>query len=166
MSEPDLSESPFGIHEFLSWNHSWNHHHYDSIKLEKALALMREAHVGWVRMDFLWADLEPRAGAFDFRKYEDLVSRLEKAGLRILATLAYSPAWHRAAWNAAPEPALFSRWAQATVNRFKDRIGHWEIWHEPDNPRFWPLQDENRAYVDLLKRASAAIKQEASSAVV
>ena len=166
MSGPDKSDTPFGVHEFLSWDHSWNNHHYDALKLEKALALMQEAGVGWVRMDFLWADLEPHPGEFDFAKYDRLVSHLEKARIKILATLAYAPFWHRAEWNAAPEPTLFRRWVQVTSNRFKNRIHHWEIWHEPDNPRFWQPQDGNRAYVELLKEATAAIKQEDGSAKV
>jgi len=153
MSGPDESDSPFGVY-------------YDSLELEKSVALMQEAGIGWVRMDFLWSDLEPRCGEFDFIRHEDLVNRLEKASIKILATLTYSPAWHRDAWNNAPDPAVFSRWAQAMTRHFKNRIRHWEIWNEPDNPQFWQPQDGNRAYVELLTQACAAIKQEDSSAIV
>ncbi len=45
--------SPFGVLEFLHWNHSWNNYKYSSLRdIEKAAALMKEARVAWVRMDF------------------------------------------------------------------------------------------------------------------
>jgi len=39
--------NPFGVLEFLHWNHSWNKYKYpDKKSLEKTIALMKKAHVG------------------------------------------------------------------------------------------------------------------------
>jgi hypothetical protein len=164
--DPRTSESPFGVHDFLSWNHDWNHYHYDQVKFERTVALLQEARVGWVRIDFLWSDFEPRNGEFEFSGYEERVQQLQKAGISILATLAYSPFWHRPTWRSAPDPVLFKRFAKAVVHRFKNIILHWEIWNEPDDLRFWQPQDAQHSYVELLKQSSIAIKEEDPSALV
>ena len=62
-------DNPFGVLEFLHWNHSWNNYKYPSLKeLESAVTLMKEAGAGWVRFDFLWEDIEPKQGEFNFSK--------------------------------------------------------------------------------------------------
>lgn len=54
-------QSAFGVLEFLHWNHPWNNYKYSCKKdLEKAVSLMQEAGIGWLRMDFLWEDIEPK----------------------------------------------------------------------------------------------------------
>ncbi len=56
-------DSPFGVLEVFHWNHDWNNYKYpDARSREKDAALMKKAHVSWVRMDFLWQEIEPRRG--------------------------------------------------------------------------------------------------------
>ena len=75
-------DNPFGVLEFLHWNHSWNNYKYSSKKdLVKAIALMKEAGVGWVRVDFLWAEIEPEKGRFDFTKYDEIVGLVTQSGI-------------------------------------------------------------------------------------
>ena len=88
-SDPDVLsrqnlESPFGVLEFLPWNHAWNNFKYsDDQALEKAISLMQKAGVGWVRLDFLWEDIEPKEGNFDFAKYDNIVRLLKAKGIHI-----------------------------------------------------------------------------------
>ncbi|MCG8430908.1 MAG: beta-galactosidase, partial [Candidatus Omnitrophica bacterium] len=68
------SGSPFGVLAFLSWNHSWNRYHYeDEQDIRRAVKLMSEAGVGFVRMDFYWEYIEPQQGDFRFRYYDTIV---------------------------------------------------------------------------------------------
>jgi len=42
------------------------------------------------------------------------------------------------------------------VERYKDRVRHWQLWHEPDNPMFWQREDQMQKYTQLLRLFIAA----------
>ena len=68
--DPRDPDSPYGVLAFLPWNHDWNNYHYKTQDdLVRAVDLMKAAGIRMVRMDFLWADMEPAKGRFDFQKY-------------------------------------------------------------------------------------------------
>ncbi len=161
------SQSPFGVLDFLVWNHEWNKHHYASLEeVEKAAVMMKEAGIGFVRMDFLWQDIEPEKGKFDFKKYDELTGILAKHDLRILALLNYNTDWSSKVWNAAPDRALFVGYVRKVVHRYKKKVKYWELWNEPDDRLYWQPQDYMKAYTLLLKDVTAAIKQEDPTAKV
>lgn len=164
--DPRDSKSRFGVLDFLHWDHDWNAHHYAGDKPERAMALMKEAGVGFVRMDFLWDDIEPRKGEFVFDKYDRLAAMLGRHGIKILGLLDYNTGWGGDNWNNAPDPELFTRYVRQVVKRYKDRVKYWEIWNEPDQEIYWVPQDGMRAYTELLKKVYPAIKEEDPTAVV
>lgn len=156
-------KNPFGVLEFLQWNHSWNNYKYSSsAELEKVIELMKEAGVGWVRMDFLWQDIEPKKGEFKFEKYDSIVNSLAKNNMQILGILDYSVGWAAACkkWNCPPKDnALFIRYAVKVIKRYKDRIKYWEVWNEPDSAVYWSAQDGLKSYSVLLKGVYPAAKK-------
>ncbi|MDD5120612.1 MAG: beta-galactosidase [Candidatus Omnitrophica bacterium] len=156
-------ESPFGILEFLPWNHAWNNFKYsDDQALEKAISLMQKAGVGWVRLDFLWEDIEPKEGNFDFAKYDNIVRLLKAKGIHILGILHYSTEWASACgkWNCPPKDnAVFINYVSKVINRFKGQVKHWEIWNEPDSYTYWQPQDGLKSYCQLLKEVYLAAKK-------
>jgi hypothetical protein len=151
------SESPFGVLDFVAWDHDWNRHYYAGDKVERAGALMKEAGVGFVRMDFLWLDIEPRKGRFDFKKYDRIVDILSKNGIKILGILEYNPSWVTP-WNKAPDHAGYVNYAAKVVEHFKERVKYWEIWNEPDIATYWIPQDDLKTYSVLLKEVYPALK--------
>jgi hypothetical protein len=155
------SDNPYGVLGFLPWKHPWNSYHYDTIeKVEKSAKLMREAGVGFVRMDFLWYDLEPEQDKFDFEWYDKIVDALCANEIKILALLHYNPRWRQdVPWNAPPDFDHYEKYACAVVEHFKDRVKYWEIWNEPDEKTYWDPQDDMKTYAQLLKRVYPAIKK-------
>ena len=155
--------NPFGVLEFLHWNHSWNSYKYSSTKdLERAIKLMKEAGIGWVRMDFLWADIEPEAGSFNFKKYDKIVKILKENNINILGLLNYSVDWAASCreWNCPPEyNSLFVKYAKEVISRYKDKIKYWEVWNEPDSATYWSKQDGLKSYCLLLKDVYVAEKK-------
>ncbi len=155
--------NPFGVLEFLHWNHSWNNYKYSSTKdLERSIALMQEAGVGWVRLDFLWADIEAEQDKFDFAKYDCIVRLLKDKGMHILGILHYSTDWASACgnWNCPPrENKIFIKYASRVIQRYKGQVKHWELWNEPDSPTYWKEQDGLKSYCALLKEVYIAAKQ-------
>lgn len=159
----DNLDNPFGVLEFLHWNHPWNNHKYSSIRdLERSTSLMQEAGVGWVRVDFLWGDIEPEEGKFDFSKYDDIVRLLRSKGIHILGILHYSADWASSCgeWNCAPKDnKLFINYASKVIRRYKDQVKHWELWNEPDSSTYWKQQDGLKSYCVLLEEVYTAAKQ-------
>ena len=164
--DPRTSSSPFGVLTFLSWNHDWNNHAYSQEKLETAVRLMAESGVGIVRMDFLWDDIEPAPDRWDFAKYDHIVELLSKNNIKILGLLSYNAVWAAEYWNSAPNNFLFTKYARAVVDRYKDRVKYWEIWNEPDDATYWREQDGMKAYTKLLTSVYPAIKEADPTAVV
>src|ERR1044071_8039255 len=84
--DPRDSSSPYGALTFISWAHDWNNQFYDSDqKIEQAASLMNEAGIRFARADFLWSDLEPKEGQFDFTHQDHVINLVMKHGLKFLA---------------------------------------------------------------------------------
>jgi len=157
------SSNPFGVLDFLAWNHDWNGHHYPLNKVREAAHLMKEAGVGSVRMDFLWSDIEPELGRFDFSKYDALVDCFSVESLQVLGVLHYNPSWRPVLWSTAPIVEDYLRYGRAVVRHFKPFVHDWEIWNEPDHATYWQPQDNLLAYSHLLKSVYPALKEEDST---
>ncbi len=155
--------NPFGVLEFLHWNHAWNNYKYScNLELEKAIFLMQEAGVGWVRVDFLWEDIESQEEKFDFSKYDCIVDLLHQKGIHILGILDYSANWASACgeWNCPPKDnKLFVNYASRVIEHFKGRVKYWELWNEPDSSTYWKPQDSLKSYCLLLKEVYLAAKK-------
>jgi hypothetical protein len=160
------SHSPFGVLDFLAWDTDKFGRHYRGDDAEKSVRLMRDAGVGFVRFDFLWEDIEPIQGQFSFDKYDRLVDLLFKNGIKVQALLAYNPSWSSGPWNRAPDTVRYGQYANAVVSHFKDRVRHWQIWHEPDSPSFWPPQDQMQRYAALLKHVYPLLKSTDPTCVI
>ena len=160
------SQSPFGVLDFLAWDHEWNNRHYEGEKAEKAVELMKEAGVGFVRLDFLWNDIEPAYGEFDFQKYDKLVDLLVSHDIKILGLLSYNASWAASQWNSPPNKTFFVEYAKNVVRRYNGKVKYWEIWNEPDDPQYWNPQDDMKSYTELLKIIYPALKREDPSCVV
>jgi hypothetical protein len=52
----------------------------------------------------------------------------------------------------------FSRFAAAAAQRYVNYFVAWEIWNEPDLPRFWPPTPRPDVYARLVSATCAAIK--------
>ena len=154
------SESPFGVLEFLAWSHEWNGYHYrDTQQLTQAADLMKEAGVGFVRMDFLRSDIESGQGGYTFDKYDRIVRILEEKNIKILGLLGYNASREDQKWNAAPDEAGYVQYAKAVVEHFRGSVKYWEIWNEPDSADYWQPQDGLKRYAQLLKRVYPELKK-------
>ena len=161
------TDSPYGILSFLPWNHDWNHYHYEDWNdVTRAADLMQEAGVGIVRLDFVWADIEPRPGKFEFDRHDAIVDILLERGIKIQGMLHYNAAWADRPWNAPPDENHYVNYARKVVQHYKEKIKYWEIWNEPNYHTYWQPQDGMQGYTDLLKAVYPAIKEEDPSSVV
>jgi len=155
----EIGYQPFGMLAFLSWDHDWNSFKYSQKNLARIVKMLKDAGVSFVRMDFLWQDIEPKKGEFDFTKYDYILDLLSRENIRILGVLSYSVSWAGKNWNAPPDNHYdFVDYVSAVVSRYKDRIKYWEIWNEPDSRTYWDPQDDMKTYTELLKLCYVAAK--------
>ncbi len=143
------------------------------------------AGVKWTREDFPWYLMQSTPGTtpelIDSTTEESVINTAVAYGLNTIGVLAYSPSFYSSNSSAANYYAYpptsteglnaWTNFVSTTVNRFKDRIHHWQVWPSCDDRLFWALEPgspDNGAtkYVALLQRAYTAIKTEDPTATV
>ncbi len=140
---------------------------------------LAECGVKWARIQSGWSRTEKERGIYDFDWQDRVVNRFVSLGIRpwmslTFGNILYSPdAKHSSAVGCPPvcygpeAVAAWERFISAVVRRYRDRITHFEIWNEPDNPQFWgPGKPSAQEYVELARITSRVIRTEAPDAKI
>jgi len=73
-----------------------NYHPHDvknAEKWDKDIALMKEAGFKVVRMGHLaWDSYEPTEGNFDFKWFDEVMDKMDRAGIKVILDIAVKPA--------------------------------------------------------------------------
>lgn len=119
--------------------------------------------------------IEPTQGAYNWTGFDRILSMYTAAGFRIYAQIYGTPYWasphpekagkinicvDEATAYAPKDMADWSRFLEALVNRYKNRIQLWEIGNEPAMPGgscFWMDTPEN--YLAMLRSGYETIKK-------
>lgn len=134
---------------------------------DRALSMARAAGVTSMRIDITWYVVEMTQGTYDFSMIDLVVDKMVEHDMTILGMLYDTPAWLSGSPNphTPPDPALFAQFAAATAQHYLGEIDMWEIWNEPNIPRFWTTPDPV-AYAELLQAVYPAIKAVSSTATI
>ncbi len=131
--------------------HLWNN---------TVLAKVKEANIGWIRIDVSWADIESRRGHYNFGNVDRVVHYAINNGLKILAILGDTPSWANGGKSKNFPPLKTKYWTNfisVTTKRYKGKIKYWSIWNEPNVDDFF--KGSPRTYVnDILIPAVNTIK--------
>jgi Ig-like domain from next to BRCA1 gene/Glycosyl hydrolases family 39 len=145
---PAAAASPYGV----------NIHAPQGSDLTLILDRVRQAGIGWVRIDFVWAYVETSRGVFDWSVYDALTAAADSRGIEIYATLAYTPAW---ATQGPPitgvpdDPATWADFCGRAAKRYAGSIHHWGLWNEPNLAQFWSGSLPQYIYQILIPGADA-----------
>jgi hypothetical protein len=122
-----------------------------------------ESGIGWAREDFQLSRIAVGPGRYDWGFHDQAINELRSRNIQVIGLLnGPTPGWMSGRSDTqfvAPDPQAFATFAAAVVERYKDRISHWEIWNEPENSSYWQPSANPAAYAQLLIQASAAIKR-------
>ncbi|CAB4930328.1 unannotated protein [freshwater metagenome] len=149
------------------------------------MRLMKASGAGSVRLPVYWRDIEPQQGVRRFEALDAFLVAAADAGLEVLPVVLGTPAW--ASRNpsdvASPpaDPATYAAFVGLLARRYKPAgtfwtthvgqaapIRRWQIWNEPDLPKFWAPSALGWAsdYVRLLRAARQAIKAQDPGATI
>lgn len=145
--------NPFGATFFLE-------REVEAWKRERTVKMAREAGIGWARQQFIWAEIEPQPGVFNWSKYDEIVDLFRRHGIQIIARLDRPPGWARSRASATGSSGppddfdTYGRFVAEFVQRYRGRVNYLQIWNEPNLAREWndaPI--DPAAYTQLLKIA-------------
>ncbi len=143
---------------------------YQHIKAALPFSITRtwDAHPG---LD--WAEANPAPGKYEFRPLDTYLSTLGE-GREVIYTFGRTPRWasskpdQKGAYSdgecGAPDLDAWDAYVRAIVQHAAGRIHYWELWNEPDLPRFYC--GDIPQLVSMAQHAYTIIKRLDPSAVV
>ncbi|MCW2957809.1 MAG: endo,4-beta-xylanase [Solirubrobacterales bacterium] len=152
--------------------------HDPAVTLATELGRMQATGITKVRAVFDWASVQPTGPeSTDLTRLDAVVGAFAQRRLPVLPVVIHSPIW--AADTKAPggygappaDPATYGAFLTTLVQRYGPAgsfwaqnpaiprlpIRSWQIWNEPNLPRFWTRQPFARSYAALVKAADAAV---------
>lgn len=162
-----LSTEPACMSLGVAGNAEWEKFSADQFSL--ATAATRELGAGRVRIGANWAEVEPAQGRFEWAALDSRVRSAREAGLTPLLVLQTLPSWLQVPTGRVSEAhhrvaEEFGTFARLVAERYRHHVDGYEIWNEPNLPRFWP-QPDVAAYALLLRssyREIHAVDREAT----
>lgn len=122
----------------------------------------RDSKLGWVRIDVNWFQIEPTQGQYDWSLMDQVVSAATSRGLKVLAVLAYGPAWASVgdtksdgSSNDVPKPGTYATFVTAAVAHFGSNVIAYELWNEPNLGQFFEGTPQTYASNVLVPGADA-----------
>ena len=127
---------------------------YDDQALASLLTRVADGGFVWIRQSFIWSELEPEDGAFDWSASDRIVEAVGRfPGLRLVAVLVDDPLVPPA------DPDQFAAFASDFAERYGDQVAAYQIWDEPNLAASWGGGSVSPpAYADLLARVAPAIR--------
>ena len=134
----------------------------------KIIGLVDQTNSDVIRMNMLWSVVEKKQGTYDWHAFDELNAIFKAHGMKPLWVILAAPCWAQpnpggcAAGNdkLRPAPAYYdelARFSAAAAARYDDAIG-FEVWNEPNYPRFWGGEMPDPAdYSDMFKQVADAI---------
>ena len=149
------ADSPWGIaahpHSEMEWKN-----------IDRQLDMMRKAGITSLRHDVKFSNIARKKGVYDFRRYDELLEKLDAAGIEFLPILeGYDWEIERFRSDAKPlykHPEEWRKFVRACAEHYKGKLKIWEVWNEQDGG-FWKPNPNAAEYVPLLKIAYEELKK-------
>jgi len=120
------SSKPYGINVHTASN--------------EVLARVKNAGINWVRIDALWPDIEYRNDRYSWKEMDRVINYCDQNGLSMVVILSDTPAWANNNKGRNYPATNVNEWRsfiRTVVKRYKNKVGFWSIWNEPNNRTFF-----------------------------
>jgi polysaccharide biosynthesis protein PslG len=144
--------------------------------IDRQVARLADEGVRWIREDFVWAEIEPEDGRFDWSRTDAVVSAAARHEVHVLPILGYAPGWASGdptgdIFQPPHDPSRYARFAREVVERYGAGGDFWrsrpdlperplrevELWNEPWAHQFWKPDPDPAAYARLARAAAEAV---------
>ena len=147
-----------GLQTDLSWKTT-------AEEQQRTMQALDGTGVQWIRLDISWRKTERTQGVYDAAELamtDHAMDLAEQAGTKIIMAVSETPAWASGstAINTPPrDMADFANFVHDMTQRYAGRVAAWEIWNEPNHPRFWSPAPNAAQYAQMLKAAAPAVRR-------
>lgn len=121
-----------------------------------------------------WGEANPAPGRYEFHPLDHYLDLFARDGREVIYTFGRTPRWASTQKDAvgaygpgecaAPSLSAWDAYVNAVVTHAGGRVHYWELWNEPDQPRFYC--GDVSTLVTMAQHAYAIIKRLQPSAVV
>ena len=157
----------------------------------RSCALNKQADVGVriIRQALLWKDIETRRDTYDWDYWDQYVADTARHGIELMPIIFEAPKWRQRRLKrqdrdhfgaVPPKNAAIARFAARLVRRYGPQgefwfdhpelealpIRVWQVWNEPNLPRYWAPRPNAVEYTEMLRATRDAIKFEDPDATV
>jgi hypothetical protein len=104
------------------------------------LDLIKDAGIGFIRVDLTWNVVEPKRGQYKWDMVDRVVDEAQSRGIKILAILGYCPEWASSNGDIHDPPMSTKEWqgfVKKIVSRYKGKIEYFSLWNEPNSKTFF-----------------------------
>ncbi len=97
----------------------------------------------YVRQPFIWSQIEPTRGSYDWSAYDPFVEQLARRDIGLIAVVSGAPDWARdgeslgASDGPPSDPAALQSFTQALTARYAKSIPFVQIWDRPNVADRW-----------------------------
>jgi hypothetical protein len=158
----------YGVHMDITWLG-------DRAEQTRAVRRARELGAQVSRNTLLWSRIERVRGRRDWSSVDHVVDELVRADIAPLMVLMGSPPWANGTEDSLDRErhlrvprsrADFERWvreyaeiAGSAARRYAGRVGHWELWNEPNGHFFWKPRPDPRRYAAWYRAVERALRE-------
>ena len=138
--------------------------------MKQTLEWTRGLGVGWIKQQVEWHTIEHGPDNFDWATLDRAVEVADGFGFKILLSVSHAPDWTRPTTQESGPPAdyaEFGRFMSQLVERYKGRVGAYELWNEPNLAREWRGDTLDPArFVALVAEGAEGVRAADPEAVV
>jgi len=161
----EFASSPFGIGCETLDRDLW--------KPSEVYPWIKSLPVKWARLQTGWERVEKIKGTYDWGWLDESVDGLVNVGINPFFNVGYgNPHYSGGGVGFHPmnDTKALSGWknfVRLLVERYRDRITHYEIWNEPNLGGFWkPDAPDPAKYVALVRETASLIREGHREAVI
>lgn len=138
---------------------------YGKDDVEKMIELLSLCGADEVRLSWLWPQINPAPGQWNFQRIDWLVNQFERKNIGMLAMMGAAPkhaettGYHRTNTKAAlhlPQAERFEEWLRLFATRYDGKVSRFCVWNEPDASHFADFDPAE--YVKLQEIAHRTLK--------
>lgn len=114
-----------------------------------------------------WPQVNPSRGKYDWKALDQWLTLAKKHNVDVLYTFGRVPSWANGGKGQSVPPTDLDDWdnfVRAIAQHAKGRIRFWEVWNEPNEPKFWT--GDIPTLVTMAQRAQQVIKSVDPNAIV